>query len=254
MLLLLFIGLWGIGPVWGYPETSPIRLETVVVDAGHGGKDLGAVSARGTREKDLALEIARGVRDGLRRRGVSVVMTRDADRFIPLPLRAKVANRKRADLFVSVHLNASESKTLKGFEVYSLSEATDDHALSLERAENASLGLGGAPEPSDPELRTVLWDLKEAANRRESVRLANMIGDSALHSLPIAARRIRQANFHVLKHTQCPAVLVEVGYLSNVSDEARLRNPRYRRRLAEAIVKGILNFKEKFDRSGGFTD
>ncbi len=255
LFFLLMLGWLNIGPQVGAPAVIPAhRLQRIVIDAGHGGKDLGAVSLRGIHENDLVLEIARQVRDGLRESGIEVVLTRDSDRFVPLPLRAKVANKKNADLFISIHANASTSKALKGFEVYSLSEATDDNALALERAENSPLRLVGARVAEDNvRLRTVLWGLRERENRRESVRLSSDIGNAALRSIPIAARRMRTANFYVLKWTECPSVLVEIGYLSNHQDENKLLSKRYQRGLSSAIVKGILKFKDRFDRSNGFT-
>ena len=256
MLFFLVVLTWFSGasaPVDSQPVPQHV-IHRVVIDAGHGGKDFGAVSPNGLREKNLTLEVARRVSDDLRARGIEVVMTRNKDVFIPLANRAKVTNKKGVDLFISIHANASLSKSLKGFEVYYLSEAADDLALAVERAENSALHFeSAAVEVGNENLNTILWDLRESENRRESIRLANAIGNAALHSVPIEARRIRSANFYVLKWSESPAVLVEMGYLTNHQDENKLKNSHYRRKLAAAVVKGILNFKQQFDQSNGFT-
>ncbi len=227
-------------------------IQTIVVDAGHGGRDNGAVSPGGLLEKDVNLEFARRVRDGLVGTGVSVILTRDRDTFVPLPVRTQVANEKRADLFVSIHANASESRSLKGFEICYLSDPSTDHAEAVRRAESLSgVTRTEAIRESDSYLKAALWDLKDAENRRDALHLAGSIGDMAQHSVPIGAKRLRTANFYVLKWTECPAVLVELAYLSNRSDESKLRSERYRRRMAAAIVDGILKFKREYERSPG---
>ncbi len=216
------------------------RIRRVVIDAGHGGSDYGAISSRGTVEKRLVLDMARVVRDALKKEGLEVIMTRNSDVFIPLAQRARIANKKAADFFVSIHANASESHSLRGFEVYYLSEATDDLALALQRAENSSL-------------KAILWDLRETENRRESIQIANFVTDAVRQSSEISDHRIRAAHFYVLKWTECPAVLVETGYITNLEDERRLKSPSYRRQLASGIVRGLLEYKKEFESTDGFT-
>ncbi len=230
------------------------RIRRIVVDAGHGGKDPGASSPHGLYEKRLVLDIARKVRDELRREGIDVIMTRDSDVFIPLPERAQIANKAGADLFVSIHANASKTRTLKGFEIYTLSEATDDFALALERSENSVIRFESQqPQVLNNQLKTILWDLKETANRAESLKLAKMIVGSVGKRVEVAAQRVKSANFYVLKWTECPSVLVETGYITNRSDLRRLQNPEYKRRLAKAITQGILGYKQQFENTNGFT-
>ena len=247
------------------PGSAPVRLASVlpgathqirkvVVDAGHGGKDTGAVSKKGLREKRVALEVARKVRQGLEARGIQVIMTRGADVFIPLAERAHIANKNGADLFVSIHANASTSPSLQGFEVYTLSEATDDQALAVQRAENSVLRFEpGARASLTDNLKTILWDLRETQNRKESLRVSSRIAEHVAGSVSTAARRERSANFYVLKWTECPAVLVELAYLSNYSDEKRLRDPVYRSRIADAVVEGVMAYKKEFDLTNGYT-
>ncbi len=230
------------------------RIQRIVVDAGHGGRDFGATSLTGIREKDIVLEVARLLRDELEARGIEVLLTRNSDVFIPLQQRARIANKKGADFFVSVHANASHTRSLKGFEVYTLSEATDDAALGVERAENSALRYEAAhwDEPTNS-LKAIVWDLKETENRKESIQIAHHVGDSVERSVEISARRLKAANFYVLKWTECPAVLVELGYLTNWEDERRLKNPEYLRELTRALVRGLLDYKEEFEKTDGFT-
>ena len=244
--------------LYGTRRAAPLgvhRIQRIVIDPGHGGRDYGAISPRGTVEKRLVLDIARMVRDELKKEGLEVIMTRNSDVFIPLAQRANIANKKDADFFVSIHANASESRSLRGFEIYYLSEATDDLALALERAENSSLKFQTAKlDRSHNGLKTIVWDLKETENRRESIHIAKFVTDSVLQSSEVSDHRIRSAQFYVLKWTECPAVLVETGYLTNSEDEHRLNSPSYRRQLASGIVRGLLDYKNEFESTDGFTD
>ena len=230
------------------------RLRRVVLDAGHGGKDDGATSRYGLKEKQVVLEVAKKVKRGLEAVGIQVIMTRGADVFIPLSERAQIANKNGADLFVSIHANASTSPSLDGFEVYTLSEATDDQALAVERTENSVIRFEpGAHASLSNNLKTILWGLKETQNRKESLRAAWHITEQVAASVATVARRQKSANFYVLKWTECPAVLVELAYLSNRTDERRLRDPIYRTRIADAIVQGLIGYKNEFESTDGYT-
>lgn len=236
-------------------ETAPrFQIRRVVIDAGHGGRDFGAISPRGTREKELALEVATGLRDELEKLGIEAILSRDKDVFIPLKERALVANKKNADFFISVHANASTSRSLQGFEIYYLSEATDDAALAVERAENSVLTLENTRwENPNADLKKIYWDLKETENRKESIRIAHHVAEAVESSAVVSHRRIRAANFYVLKWTECPAVLLELGYITNPADERRLKSALYRRQLVQGIVKGIMEYKAEFEKTDGFT-
>lgn len=230
------------------------RIRKIVIDAGHGGKDHGATSRAGLKEKDVVLEVSRMVRDELLSLNIETVMTRDTDVFIPLAERANISNKKGADLFVSIHANASTSKDLSGFEVYYLSEATDDASLALQRAENSSIRFeSGKFHSPGMGVKAIYWDLKESENRKSSIRMAEYVATSVGRSVPIAARRVKPAQFYVLKWSESPAVLVELAYLSNDADEPKLRDPEYKRQIARAIVRGLLNYKMEFERTDGFT-
>lgn len=227
-------------------------IRRIVLDAGHGGKDGGAVSRGGEPEKLVALEVTRLLRDELSRRGFDVVMTRDSDTFVPLAGRARAAMTAKADLFVSIHANASDSKSLRGFEVYTLAEEVDDGMIALRRAAmSPERFVRGEWRPSEG-VRAVLWDLVQTENRRESVRLARLIGEEAEERSIGPQRRLRDACFYVLKWSETPAVLVELGYLTNAQDERLLKSAIHRRKLVESVANGVARFAAEFESTKGY--
>ncbi len=235
--------------------SKKFTIKTIVLDAGHGGKDPGALSRRSRlREKDMNLTIAKKLKSILEDNGIKVVMTRSNDTFIPLPKRSKIANQSGADLFVSIHINASRSRSMRGFECYYLSSATDDNARALEAIENSSLKLSDEADAEHSRaLDKTLWDMVLTENRMESAELAGQICDSAQRNLNINNRGIRTARFYVLKHTNIPSVLVEVGYISNKHDELEMRGQGRLEKIAEALAKGILRYKLRYEETEGFT-
>ncbi|MDO8536330.1 MAG: N-acetylmuramoyl-L-alanine amidase [Candidatus Omnitrophota bacterium] len=245
----------------GFEKISEVRapgkysIKAIVIDAGHGGKDPGAIGRRmGIKERDLTLSIARKLKRILEDNGIRVIMTRDSDSFIPLPERARIANSSGADLFVSVHINASRSRSMNGFECYYLSEATNDNARALEAFENATLKTDeGTVMEHSTSLDKTLWDMKLTENRRESAQLAGDICSAVDNSLVTRNRGVKTARFYVIKFTRIPSVLVEVGYLSNKFEELKLKDENYSDRMADVIAKGILSYKNKYERTEGFT-
>jgi N-acetylmuramoyl-L-alanine amidase len=230
-------------------------IKAIVLDAGHGGKDPGAVGGRlGIKERNLTLSIAKKLKSILEDNGIRVIMTRDSDVFIPLPERAKIANSSGADLFVSIHINASRSRSMNGFECYYLSEATNDNARALEAFENATLKTDeGTMAEHSSSLDKTLWDMKLTENRRESAELAGDICSAVDNSLVTRNRGVKTARFYVIKFTRIPSVLVEIGYLSNKFEELKLKEESYSNRMADIVAKGILAYKNKYERTEGFT-
>ncbi len=209
------------------PETAPsLQGLAVVLDAGHGGRDTGARGARGTNEKTVVLDITTLAADLLRQSGCEVILTRDSDRFIELQDRAELANRRGADLFVSIHANAKnpDSRPINGLEVY-----YPTYAQRLEAAK----GNPGAPAP------TIILETVQ-----KSLQLARAVHDTVIDQTWCCSNGIRQdrRGLAVLRHTHCPAVLVEVGYLSDIEEEAKLRDPEYRKRVAHAIADAIVDY------------
>lgn len=230
-----------------HAPVPPGRLGLIVLDPGHGGNDPGAIGRGGLREKEVTLDIARRLKDLLAYDGFRVVMTRSDDRFIPLGRRSQIANQEKADLYVSIHANASRNRSASGFEVYYLSEATDDHARALEAAENTSLPseVGGTLHSGTD---AIVWDLLYTEHRAESTELAQQVCWGLKQSgLRSQNRGIKSARFAVLKGSRMPAVLVEVGFITHPKEETWLRTTSYRQTVAEGIRKGILAFKNNFN-------
>lgn len=224
----------------GAPLVSPIN--TIVLDAGHGGHDPGA-SHFGLKEKHLTLEIVKQLRSRLREAGLTVVMTRESDRFIPLSGRPNLANRLPADLFVSVHVNANSSRHVSGVEVYY--PRVSEVPPTAPWPPSVSLTEVGIPSTT---VKQVLWDLVLGRTRAHSRRLAASICQSMRRELRVACRGTRPARFVVLREAWMPAVLVEVGYMTNRAEAARLGMPAYRQAIAHAIADGIASYLGALDR------
>jgi N-acetylmuramoyl-L-alanine amidase len=230
---------------------KPIR--SVVIDAGHGGKDPGAIGHYGLREKEVVLDVAQRVKNELERCGLKVFLTRDDDVFLPLYDRPAVSGERKADLFVSIHANATRSRWVQGFEAYYLSEAMDDNARALAAIENAPQELDTNIFMAQVQsLKATLWDMVYTENRKESFELANTIGKSVSRRMNMKLLGVRGAKFAVLKGSMVPAVLVEIGYISNREGERNLKDANYRQRMAQAIAEGIINFQHyaQGDKSG----
>ena len=244
---------WRAPPFSAPSPSSGVRLRTLVIDAGHGGKDPGAIGRNGLREKDVTLDVARRFRDLLINDGFRVVMTRYDDRFIPLSGRSAIANRERADLFISIHANSSRSRRASGYEAYYLSEATDDQARALEAAENVELPeeVGQA---ASSETEAILWDLLYTEHRRESLDLAShACRGLAGQGMLTENRGVKSARFAVLKGARMPAVLVEVGFISNPDEESRMRRSEFRQRLAQGLRQAILTFRKEIERKYAYS-
>lgn len=226
------------------PELTPHAIQRIVIDPGHGGKDPGTVGASGTEEKAVNLWLAQELADALREKDYEVLLTRTDDSFIPLAERAALANHYHADLFISLHCNASLSSRLSGFEVYFLSEKTSDpHANAVARMENASLALEGKTPPSS--VQAVLRSLMKNANINKASQLGAIIERSVARQLSQNDRGVKQAGFYVLRDAHMPAVLIEIGFLSNREEERRLQDAHYRDRMVRAIEKGILEYDRR---------
>jgi N-acetylmuramoyl-L-alanine amidase len=231
-------------------RTEPRPLRVVILDPGHGGEAAGAVGKSGLREKDLVLWIALGARGLLAAEGLEVYLTREVDADMPLMERAEFANAKRGDVFVSIHANASLRPTAVGAETFFMSyEALDDESRQLSLLENQGIivpsGRGAAAAP-DP-LEVILWHMAQAQYLDQSSRLAEEIQARLNAHLGTPNRGIKQAPFAVLMGTAMPAVLVEVGFLSNPEEERLLERDGHRQKIARALAESILAFKRDWD-------
>ncbi len=233
-------------------NASPDRFDRVVLDAGHGGHDEGATGPSGLQEKDVVLDVAKLLAGRLRQRGVQVVMTRASDEFLSLEQRTAVANDADADLFLSIHANASSSRKPQGIETYFASlDATDEDARATAERENSAFGAA-APDfgRADP-LAAILGDLIESQHLQESSEFAK-IAQSQLSKVGRApSRGVKQAPFVVLMGVQMPASLVEIGFLTNPDDEKGLRRKQQREDLAEALADAVMVFAKRYDARRG---
>jgi N-acetylmuramoyl-L-alanine amidase len=220
-----------------------LRIKKAVIDAGHGGTDPGAIGRAGLREKGVNLDIAKRVANILRNDGIEVVMTRPSDRFVLLNSRVEMANNSGADIFVSIHSNANRVRSLSGFEVYYVSPSVSDSQRALSAARYAPLNLDTAGLAGNSlDLKAILWDMVYTSNRAESIELARSISKAMNDNLEARLLGIKGARFEVLKGVRMPAVLVEVGFLSNAQEERLLKNNFYRQRIAESIAQGIRDY------------
>jgi N-acetylmuramoyl-L-alanine amidase len=218
-----------------------LKVRRVVVDAGHGGKDAGAIGPHGVREKTLALAIAKRVAARLKSLGFKVVMTRKDDTFVSLDERTRIANEAHADLFVSIHCNAAKKRNLAGVETWTLNVASDRYAARLAAFENAEA------DRTVSDLRLILADLATKANAGDARNLAQSVQSSLVRTLrsrvgPVRDHGVKQALFYVLLGTHMPAILVETGFISNPAEEARLKSARFQEGTAEAIARGVKDF------------
>ena len=219
------------------------RLPLVVVDAGHGGHDPGALSPHGgAREKDVTLGIARAIRDDLVKSGrVRVALTRDTDRFIVLEERYAIARKMKADLFISVHADSAENQTARGGSVYTLSEvASDREAQRLAARENKAdiingVNLGGA----DAAVSSILIDLTQRETMNVSAGFAKLLLREAKPNLALRSNAHKFASFIVLKAPDTPSVLFETGYLTNADDAALLSSPDGRQKVARSVASAV---------------
>jgi N-acetylmuramoyl-L-alanine amidase len=224
------------------PEPAPGgRARTVVIDPGHGGDDHGASGPNGTLEKEVALGVARRVRNALQNAGLQVFLTRERDDAIGLDERTAFANNYKADVFVSIHANASRAQSARGSEVYFLSaEATDDESRRLALLESGP--GGGSPVAPSSDLAMILWDMAQAAHLSESSVLASRVQEELASVTGSQGRGVKQAPFRVLVGAAMPAVLVELAFISNSDEEKLLASEAYQSRVAGALVKGIARF------------
>ncbi|MEI7905346.1 MAG: N-acetylmuramoyl-L-alanine amidase [Candidatus Firestonebacteria bacterium] len=225
----------------------------VVLDAGHGGYDGGAVSVSGGREKDYALEMVLLVQKIIEDRpdcGVKALLTRSEDKFVTLLDRVMIANQADGDFFISFHVNSSQARRDSGFEVYYYDSNADSEAGEVAKRENEQFGRA-KEDKNNPMF--ILWDLAQNEFLKESAELCDLIqskADEALNkgqekAYNLRNRGIRQANFLVLTGMKMPSVLLELGFISNQADEEKLKQKEFKERYAAAIADAIIAFKEK---------
>ncbi|QNH80465.1 N-acetylmuramoyl-L-alanine amidase [Pseudomonas protegens] len=233
-------------------KPHPKRDIMVVVDPGHGGKDPGAVGAKGEREKDVVLAIARLLAKRLKReKGFDVKLVRNDDFFVPLRKRVEIARKHQADLFISVHADAAPRLTASGASVYALSEggATSATARLMAQRENGADLLGATTllnlKDKDPMLAGVIVDMSMNATIAASLQLGSTVLDSLSGVTTLHQKRVEQAGFAVLKSPDVPSILVETGFISNSRDSQRLVTARHQQAIADGLFNGLQRYFEK---------
>ena len=216
------------------PPAGRRPMKCIVIDPGHGGHDTGTIGPGGLSEKDVTLDVARRLRASLRAElpGVQVILTRDGDRFVSLEERTGIANARDADLFVSIHANASQYSAARGVETF----VADEAALRAEHAEQA--------KKSNAAFASVSFASQVAESRSLArfVQGSLVSGLSAKHPKSATDRGIKHASFAVLRGAHMPSILAEVSFVSNPDDENRLRTPAFRQRIASSLTAGIRNY------------
>ena len=224
-------------------EAGRSAVRVVVIDPGHGGPDWGARGPSGLLEKEVALSVGLRVGRRLAGRGIQVVYTREADEFVSLADRTRIANRARGDLLLSIHVNSARSRRAEGAETYFLSvEASDDEAMAVAMTENQVFRQEAATPDSGDIVGAILGDLIRTEYLRGSSEVARSIQRGLAAVGP--GRGVKQAPFVVLMGVNMPAVLVELGFLSHPDEEARLGQRRHQRAIADAIASAVVQYRD----------
>ncbi len=232
---------------FGPQDTFAVKkFRQIVIDPGHGGKDPGAHGRSGLKEKEVVLDIAKRLKKDLEASGIKVIMTRDSDEFISLKERTEIATRSDADLFVSVHANSSRSRSAEGFEVFYLRELNSREKKDDDLRDNQRLKFRNfSMERGSPVLDSIVTDMMYGYKQAESRHLAEHVMLRTPHSLDAEPRGSKSCAFFVLRNTLIPAILVEVGFVSNNKEEKKLKTSVYREKIADSLAKHILSYADQ---------
>jgi N-acetylmuramoyl-L-alanine amidase len=222
-------------------------VRTIVIDPGHGGDEQGTRGASGVSEKDLVLDVARRLRTVLDARlGVRVLLTRDDDRIVPHDERASIANNNKADLFISLHANSSPSRSAKGAEVFYISlDGLGSEARKMVESPDARPVpvLGGGSRDID----LILWDMAQARHMNESAAFAVLVEEELRRRVEMGPNPVQQAPFRVLVAANMPAVLVEMGFLSNPDQEPEMSSDDFKNRIVQALFDAIVRYRARVE-------
>ena len=232
----------------------PVKKKVILVDAGHGGEDPGAIGKNKSQEKDVNLAIAKKLVAIINQNSdITAVLTRSGDYYIPLTKRITIAQREKATMFISIHADAVESTSAKGASIYTLSEKGNNSQLAkqLEQSENSVDQFGGVETliDSDQFLKNILTDFSRKDRDIQSQKLANEILNQLKKIGPVHKKEPQTANFVVLKTPAIPSVLVETAFISNPTQEKRLTNSKQQQKIANSIYQGIIDYYHKIENS-----
>ena len=226
-------------------EKKKWQFDTIIIDPGHGGKDPGSVGYKGTKEKDIVLDVskrlARKIQKNLR---VKTILTRDEDVFIRLQDRTKFANTNEGDLFISIHVNSNESKKPYGFETYLLKPGRNQEAINVALRENSVIELEGNKFEQLTDEQLIQATIAQSGFVQYSEKFAALIQEEIDKRVQSRNRGVKQAGFYVLMGASMPNVLIELGYISNPNEEKKLNSSSYRDMLATSIYYAILEYQK----------
>ena len=240
-------------PLWSVAQKGE-KIETIVIDAGHGGKDSGALG-KNSKEKDLNLAVALKLGNYIKENlpDVKVIYTRDSDKFVELSERAAIANRNNADVFISIHCNSTEgTTTARGAETFIMGESKNEANLNVAKKENAAILLEDntdAYDNFDPNSTEayILFSLSQSLYQSQSLNLADKVQQQLTNKLGRHDRGVQQAGFLVLWKTSMPSILVELGFINNVNEEQFLNSEKGQTQLALALYRAFEEYKREFE-------
>ncbi len=231
-------------------KTKPIKKPVIVLDAGHGGHDPGTIGARGTREKHVTLKAALNLKASLEKQGrYTVFLTRKNDKYLSLNQRVSFARKKGADLFISLHADSAPSKSLRGASVYTLSDRGERRASEVLQKQNWVMEVDLSDHSGD--VSGILVDLAQRDTKTESAVFSDLLISRLRKATPVLRKTHRRAGYYVLLAPDVPAILLEMGFLSNTTDEANLKSSRHRSKITRAIAEAIDSYfatKDKRER------
>ena len=231
-------------------EKNKWKFNTIIIDPGHGGKDPGAIGYRGTREKDIALDVAKRLEKKISKNmNVKTILTRDEDIFLKLGERTRFANENNGDLFISIHANAAEDRRASGFETFLIGPNRNAAAVRVAARENAVLELEGESTQKLTDEALITATIAQAGFASFSEQFAALVQEEMGKRIQSKNRGVKQAGFYVLMGASMPNVLIELGFISNPTEEKKLKSPKYRDTLATSIYRAIEKYQKTLDNN-----
>ena len=229
-------------------EKKKWKFDTIIIDPGHGGKDPGAVGYRGTKEKDIVLDVSKRLARKIERNSkTKVILTREEDIFLRLQDRTKFANANEGDLFISIHTNAAEDRRASGFETFLIGPNKNEAAVRVAARENAALELEGFSGKKLTNEDLIKATIAQSAFAAKSEEFASLVQNEIKKRVQSKDRGVKQAGFYVLMGASMPNVLIELGFISNPNEEKKLNSSSYRDMLATSIYYAVLKYQKSFD-------
>ena len=229
-------------------EKKKWKFDTIIIDPGHGGKDPGAIGYRGTKVKDIALDVSKRLAKKIERNSkTKVILTREEDVFVRLQDRTKFANANEGDLFISIHTNAAEDRRASGFETFLIGPNKNEAAIKVAARENAALELEGFSGKQLTNEDLIKATIAQSAFAAKSEEFASLVQNEIRKRVQSKDRGVKQAGFYVLMGASMPNVLIELGFISNPNEEKKLNSSSYRDMLATSIYYAVLKYQKSFD-------